>query len=103
MNCSECKYCYVLKNTAIARNKKGNQILSVRDSEHTVCKITHIYNPESCNLNSDEDVKDMLICFNCKHWIGGGDWGLSCSKDYYNTSSDGFGKACEKFERKDND
>ena len=103
MKCNGCKYCYVLNNTAIARDKKENQILSVRDSERTVCKITHICNPESCDLNSDEDVKDMPICFNCKHWIGGGDWGLSCSKDYYNTSSNGFGKACEKFERKDND
>lgn len=103
MKCSGCKYCYALNNRVIAKDEKGNQILSFCYLERTMCKITHICNPESCDLNSDEDVKDMPICFNCKHWIGGGDWGLSCSKDYYNTSSNGFDKACEKFERKDND
>lgn len=103
MKCNECRYYHVFKNTAIVRDEKGNQILSVRYPECTMCKITHICNPESCNLNSDEDVKNMSICFNCKHWMGMGDWGLSCSKDYYNTSSNGFAKACENFERKDND
>ncbi len=89
MKCSKCRYYHVFAPSS--------------SYKYTMCKITHICNPESCDLNSDEDVKDMSICFNCKHWMGMGDWGLSCSKDYYNTSSDGFGKACEKFERKDND
>lgn len=42
----------------------------------------------------------MDICFNCKYWLGGGDWGLSCEKDYHNCSTNGFDEACELFERK---
>ena len=65
-----------------------------------ICDITHLRNTISCPIPSDELVVDADICYNCKHWIGGGDWGLSCRKDYYNTSTNGFNKACEKFERK---
>ena len=46
------------------------------------------------------EVKNMNICYNCKHWIGGGDWGLSCAKNYYNCSTNGFDEVCEQFERK---
>lgn len=65
-----------------------------------ICKITNVRNRTDCSLSSDEDVNKMEICFNCKHWFGGGDWGLSCAVDYYNCSSNGFERACEKFERK---
>lgn len=64
------------------------------------CNITHICNTKSCTLPSDEVVESLPICFNCQHWYGGGDWGLSCSKNYYNCSSNGFDKACEQFEKK---
>ena len=33
------------------------------------------------------------------HWRCLGDWGLSCDKNYYNCSNNGFDKACEQFER----
>lgn len=64
------------------------------------CNITHICNTKSCALPSDEDVKYLNICYNCQYWHGGGDWGLSCDKNYYNCSSNGFDKACEQFKRK---
>ena len=64
------------------------------------CSITHYTNPKSCSIESDEDVKKMKICYNCKHWIGGGDWGLSCKKNYYLCSSNGFNVACDQFDRR---
>lgn len=63
--------------------------------------ITHICNTQSCTyLSYDKDVEEMNICYNCKYWIGGGDWGLSCEKDYYNCSTNGFNRICEQFERR---
>jgi hypothetical protein len=78
MKCKDCKY----------HNKYKK-----------MCKITYLANTISCPIESDEDVEKMDICYNCKHWMGGGDWGLSCRKDYYNCSHNGFDNACEQFER----
>lgn len=85
MECKNCKYWREL-NGSFAKS---------------VCLIIHMCNTKSCNkIATDEDVETMNICHNCKHWSGGGDWGLSCAKNYYNCSSDGFDEACEQFERK---
>lgn len=66
-----------------------------------MCSISHRWKPESCDyIVDDEEVENMNICYSCKYWLGGGDWGLSCQKDYYNCSANGFDKACDKFERK---
>lgn len=68
-----------------------------------LCHITRVCNMTSCTYLTDDDkVEDMDICYNCQHWIGGGDWGLSCAKNYYNCSHNGFDIACEQFERKSN-
>lgn len=68
---------------------------------HSRCKITSACNPKYCdNIVSEEDVEQLQICYNCKHWFGGGDWGLSCAKDYYNCNTNGFTPACKEFERK---
>ncbi len=64
------------------------------------CDITHMCYTKSCTLPSDEIVEQLPICYNCQHWIGGGDWGLSCAKNYHDCNSNGFRKACEQFERK---
>ena len=85
MKCNNCKY---LKE-------------EVGWSTVNVCRITSRVNPISCGIENDEDIQDMSICYNCKHWYGGGDWGLSCAKNYYDCSSDGFREACNKFERKE--
>ena len=66
----------------------------------TSCKISNRVNPISCDISNDEDVENMDICYNCQHWIGGGDWGLSCAKNYYNCNCDGFVKSCDQFERR---
>lgn len=86
MECKDCKY-YIDDHNEFFRTM--------------MCLISHRWKPESCDyIATDEEVENMNICFNCKHWLGGGDWGLSCQKDYYNCSANGFDEACDKFERK---
>lgn len=83
MFCKDCKYKY--------KTADGD----------TFCEITHLLYTKSCDyIDNDSQVVAMNICYNCKHWIGGGDWGLSCRKDYYNTSTNGFREVCEHFERR---
>lgn len=84
MECKNCKYLRELKS-GFANN---------------MCDITHRFNPISCSIESDEIIERLPICYNCQHWYGGGDWGLSCVKNYYNCSINGFDEACERFERK---
>lgn len=84
MECKDCKYIY--KDTG------WNDV--------NVCKITHKVNPISCYIENNDDIEHLHICYNCQYWLGGGDWGLSCTKNYYNCSSNGFHEACEQFERK---
>ena len=85
MECKNCRYWHELKDGFV----------------DNVCDITHMCNTMSCNnIVNDKDVEHMNICYNCKHWYGMGDWGLSCAKNYYNCSCDGFDKACDQFERK---
>lgn len=90
MNCIDCKY-YNQQNVSY-----GNGEIHLLSA----CEITHMCNPESCFLVSDSDIDNMQICYNCENWIGGGDFGLSCSLDYYVINSNGFEPACEKFIRK---
>lgn len=66
---------------------------------YSVCDVTNRINPVSCNIVSDDNVKHMNICYNCQYWLGGGDWGLSCAKNYYNYSTNGFDEACDQFEK----
>lgn len=73
------------------------------NSYKKLCKITNTCYMRSCNydlIHPNIKVEDMDICYNCQHWIGSGDWGLSCAKNYYKCSSNGFDKSCEQFERK---
>ena len=64
------------------------------------CNVTKVINPRKPLPDCDR-IDDMLICFNCKHWHGGGDWGLTCDKHYHFASTDGFHRVCEDFEKKD--
>lgn len=90
----ECRYCHYCKPTTMWL--KNNEKCMVG-----MCSITHSVGKKSCDyIASDAEVEDMNICYNCKHWIGGGDWGLSCRKNYYIASTDGFNEVCEQFERK---
>lgn len=53
-------------------------------------------------LNCDYFNKDMTnepICYNCEHYLGGGDWGLSCANDYYKLV-EATSKICDNFKKK---
>lgn len=81
MRCEECEYC---------KRYPDNFLM---------CDVSHIVNPKSCSFNV-AGIRDMKICYNCKDWIGGGDWGLTCVSDYYMTDNNGFRTACERFKKK---
>lgn len=54
---------------------------------------------EGCPYHN-KDLSQERICMNCKKFLGGGDWGLSCGAHYHklvNTTS----PACEDFDKKD--
>lgn len=90
MNCNECKY-----------EEKHEYKYEEKQYNYTICKITHIVNTKSCNyISNDKEVENMNICYNCQYWIGCGDYGLSCEKDYYNCNTNGFSNACNKFKRR---
>lgn len=76
MFCKDCEYC-------------------IDKETYTVCQVCHRINLEGCTYSNIENLK---ICFNCKHWLGSGDFGLSCRKNYYMTTTNGFTKACDNFE-----
>lgn len=103
MECKNCKYKIEIpiKPTDTNGEQFQRYTLMLRYSK---CKISNTktsvtkYNCE--RIKSDEDIEKMYICFNCKHWIGGGDFGLSCKKDYYIAEINGFRKSCDLFEAK---
>ena len=79
MNCSNCEF-----------NRKC--------SNYYICNITHLVNPKGCTYEYSTTKK---ICYNCKSWIGGGDFGLTCRKYYHKAYTNGFTSACDDFELRD--
>ena len=49
--------------------------------------------------NYKDNISHMYICNNCRYFLGGVAWGLSCAKNYY-IIADSLNKACDKFEKK---
>lgn len=98
MSCRSCDY---------FENVHRESFITIRGRvvppyNYNVCKITHRIIRNSDVQNCDKDInsiKDMNICYNCKYWIGGGDWNLSCELKPYMASSNGFNSSCDKFER----
>lgn len=84
-----------IANSMLCENCEYNEKSSIRT--YNVCLITHAINPKYCYK---EDVENNDVCFNCKHWIGGGDFGLSCSKYYHIATANGLRRACEDFDRR---
>jgi hypothetical protein len=49
----------------------------------------------------NRDLSEYDICYNCKYYRGGGDWGLFCShKDMYHHLGKFSDDPCEKYEKK---
>lgn len=59
---------------------------NIGKQECVACELTSRVlkskNAETCKLYN-VDISEETVCFNCKYFLGGGDWGLACSKDYY--------------------
>lgn len=99
LSCKDCKYSEnVHRETFITNCGKV-----VPPYDYNVCKITNRIinniNKKYCEANVD-DIDSMDICYNCEYWIGGGDWGLSCTQEYNIALSNGFTPACNRFKRR---
>ncbi len=63
------------------------------------CELTHaVVLPLGCSLR-DKDISGERVCVNCRHFLGGCDYGLSCGKEYHRLV-DPLDEACDEFERK---
>lgn len=85
MNCRDCRY---YQGDVKIMGRIGFQ-----------CALTRsiIFN-ELCNL-INKDLSNVPICYNCKHYLGGGDWGLSCAK-HYHVLTEALHEICDDFEKK---
>lgn len=86
-SCEKCRY--VAEGTNYINKQKYN-----------ICtlsgRILYLNCAEDCNYYN-LDLSNEKICMNCKYFIGGGDWGLGCKKDYYRLPNR-ISKACVEFE-----
>ena len=72
----ECKNCKYYRTSDVIQ---GNKSFTMKS-----CDIAHVLNTRSCiYITSDTEVENMDICYNCKHWLGGGDWGVKLSKELF--------------------
>jgi len=92
MKCKDCKYA------------KGTYY-KIKDIECCTCSLTMLVmnaNAEhKCNCYN-RDLSGYDICYNCKYYGGGSDWGLFCSHDdMYHHLGKFSDEPCKRFERKD--
>lgn len=63
-------------------------------------RVIHANVESECNC-FNRDLSTYDICYNCKYYIGGGDWGLFCShKDMYHHLGKYFDKPCKRYEKR---
>ena len=66
------------------------------------CRLTNAFlTGKPCNLYN-KDLDEYDICLNCRYFLGGGDWGLSCAKHYHRLP-EALDKSCKDMERGDCD
>ena len=94
MKCKDCNFC--MQNIY---EIKGEQV------NCGCCMLTRlVVNPEhehNCSC-FNRDLSKYDICYNCKYYQGGGDWGLFCShKEMYYHLGRFNDKPCEYYEKKE--
>lgn len=47
----------------------------------------------------NRNLEEEDVCYNCSYFMGGGDWGLACSK-HYNRLPNATSRICDDFARK---
>ena len=91
--CRNCKYCHI-----------GNMQTKEKSVEIGCCSLTHhVIKPdvESDCKCFNKDLSEYDICYNCKYYGGGGDWGLFCShKDMYHHLGKFSDAPCKRYERR---
>ena len=87
MTCKDCRY-------------YQGKIEILTKTYHSCALTRMVVNGEKCPLYN-VDLSNSDICYNCKHYLGGNDWGLSCAK-HYNRLTEALHEVCEDFSRKDN-
>lgn len=75
------------------------------DIECYICSLTrrvmNANKEHNCSCYN-RDLSGYDICYNCKYYIGGCDWGLFCShKDMYHHLGKFSDEPCERYERKE--
>lgn len=64
------------------------------------CRLTRtLLTGKPCELYN-KDISRYKLCINCKHFLGGGDWGLACGKHYHRLP-EALDKACDDMEWKE--
>lgn len=93
MKCKTCQYCqqssYEIKGEQVnaACCALSNYVVKA-DKEH------------NCSLHN-KDLSEYDICYNCKYYGGGGDWGLFCShKGMYHHLGKFSDDPCDYYEKK---
>ena len=85
----------------------SSDVYEIVGVECCTCSLTRRVmnaNAESeCNCYN-RDLSEYDICYNCKYYIGGGDWGLFCShKDMYHHLGKFSDEPCKRYERRSKD
>ncbi len=93
---SKCKDCKYFESGSFEFNGKHYTTAA--------CTLSHLVVVPDKEINCayfNADLSSENICYNCRYYIGGGDWGLFCShKDKYHHLGKFNDEACEDFERK---
>lgn len=91
MRCKDCKY--------------SSDVYELSNKECCTCYLTRYVMDANiereCNCYN-HDLSQYDICYNCKYYGGGGDWGLFCShEDMYHHLGKFSDKPCERYEKKE--
>ena len=87
MKCRDCHYCQMYKES-IGTCTLTRIVLNA-DKDHDDCQCFN------------RDLSGYAICYNCKYYIGGGDWGMFCShKDMYHHLGKFSDEPCGRYERR---
>ena len=95
-NCPACETC-------CHKTGQENTVLGNKEMLITHCEVYRNYLIDSIKVSHDgceyhnKDLSKERICLNCKKFIGGSDWGLSCAQNYH-TLTQPLNPACEHFD-----
>lgn len=92
--CKDCMY----SDPFEIKNKDGTT------KEYLCCTLSNRVLPMDAHGNCgcfNVDLSEYDICYNCKYYGGGNDWGLFCShKDMYHHLGNFNDVPCERYEKR---